>query len=375
MTNSFVAALGRHAQAAPSQAMWLPLKGEALSYGQCQALALEMVEGSGLKHLPPGSRVAHAFEMGAQRLAMNWAGAVGGWSLLCLSTYQRSGRFEDLLRVWHPAVKFLEGSRAVHASAPPPAAPVVVYDLEHGINLPRLSLVGQDAWLNHWQSLIDQAPLAPGERVAYLLPDTIGTGMDVWAWAAGQGAVLREVSSPAAWQEDWSIPVPSDVRHIHATAVQAVLMNGPELREAEGVVWIHGPCPDWLLEQIPQARRFPTPAGSGTLEHPSDKRGLYAFAVQNDPDPSWRQQKEEALVQIPGILQAIVPVHPLAPGNARPVGVLCLEEADPELVDATVVSLNRHFLRYCGSSAEGLLNDTRSMVQWMADGLEPQLCA
>lgn len=399
MNNPFVDALFHHAQSCPDAVIWADSRGRQVTYGQLARDILGHVKALGLPGVEAvsGERLVVEAENTPDRLAWAVAGMFLGLPTLALSPYQRSGRFEDMRALWNPSLWVQEQPAPTDSSLPArlrvstltPSDWSAVYDLNEGHNLPVLGQLPEASWLQHLDSLLRQAPMAAGEVVASALPDTLGGWLDVWALVATQGGALRQVELPSFLADSRAWDWPAEVKQAHMSSVQALLLR-PDTIPADAVVWIHGSFPQWLPQRLPAARPFPRPTverGLGWELEAGRDNVLYEFGIDSDPRADWRREKEAALVGVPGIVEAIVPVHPLGKEKPRPIGVLCIEEtpeaiaacrqavealcaSDTDLAGLSLVWMGNTYLRYHCITPEGLLGDSLSLIHYMAEALE-----
>lgn len=398
MPLSLFEALFSHARAQPEAVAWESEGGATVSYRQV-AKAVEAcaatLGGVGLgRHASP--RLAVEEELTWNRFAWVVACMEQNITALALSPYQASGRLEDLGSLWNAQVHVVPepGRSRLHHRLDVPTSPAdspgVIVDLNDGANLPKLGLVSISAWTAHWEALIRSVPVYPGERVASLLPDVMGSWLDMCAVVMGQGGRVSTLPIPSSFLRAPPMAWPEDVLQLHLTAVQALLVD-PATVPASAVGWIHGPCPAWITQRFAWAKAFPSLTPEPVLQWKAGLGAstdiLYEFGLDTDPRNEWRKKKEQALTRIPGVVAAIVPVHPLRAADRRPVGVVCLEKnpqdlrrckedvarlcaSDPDLALNPVVWMGYQGLGLSSMLDRGLVNNALSLVEHMADDLE-----
>lgn len=397
MTLPLLHALFSHARAQPEAVAWESQDGQTFSY-HCLAQILEgyvtdLGEVLPSRVLTP--RVTVEEDLTLERFAWVVACMDRNIPALALSGYQASGRFEDLHRLWDAHIHLRSGGGRSHLHHRLDAAAStwsggVVMDLNHGANLPKLGWVSVTDWTAHWEDLKNRMPVQPGERVASLLPDELGSWLDMCAVVLSQGGQVWTPPLPASLVQDPVCPWPEGVSQIHITAVQALLLD-PATVPASAVGWIHGPCPAWVVQKLPWAQVFPSLVPEHIMQWVNGLGAstdiLYEFGLDTDPREEWRKEKEQALTLIPGVVAAMVPVHPLRKGDRRPIGVVCLERgpqelygckeavarlcaSDPDLALSPVVWMGYQGLGLSSMLERGLVLNALSLAEHMANDLE-----
>lgn len=379
MTTPFLDAFFHHAQVRPDAWAWQAEDGTCQTYAQLAQAVIARVRAGVPAALNgvPGERVLIEDwdDGGWERFVWTAASQLLGMPSLALSNYQSSGRADELAALWSPHLTVktphqltFEGPTRQRSLVERLTSFCLAVDLNHGLNTPEIGLVGEEEWTAHLLSLCSTAPLFPGDLVVMALPDTASSWLDVWASVLSQGALLRVVAMEDfpgldhAW--DW----PSGAKHLHVSLAHALVLNRDTIPE-DGHVWIHGPCPTWALALFPRAGHIDVPPVRRVLvreaEPKSPPDGLYEFALNVDPEAAWRKAKEQALIAVPGVVDALLAKHPLDPGKPRPIGVVVWETSpeadarirrhvetvcaeDPELADRELVFLSQQFWRYHG---------------------------
>lgn len=217
-----------------------------------------------------------------------------------------------LERAWQPNLRLpVQGDDPL--CSPPETEPGLVFATGSSRNLALKGCCLQD-WQRRqavWEQWLDQTPVG---RVGWWLPAQHPDLAETALYHLRRGAVLscalRETMGNR-WLRSRSssrpVLLPAGLTHLHLTALQAMNTRWSDA-SSQLKAWIHGPCPDWVLDLHPGLSRSPLPDPRHLLEIPAletqDEQLLETFQwgmAHRDPAAEVRQQIEEQVRCIEGV--------------------------------------------------------------------------
>lgn len=217
-----------------------------------------------------------------------------------------------LEKAWQPSLRLpTVGDDPLCAA--PEADPALIFATGNSRNT-ALSGVSLEDWQrrhNMWERWLEETPVG---RVGWWLPaqhpDLPEAALHHLRRGATLSCALRETQGNR-WirRQSSSRPVllPTGLTHLHLTPFQAMNTRWSDA-SAHLKAWVHGPCPDWVLNLHPGLSRSPLPGPSLQLKAPAleekEEQLLETFQwgmAHRDPAATIRQQIEEQACNIEGV--------------------------------------------------------------------------